>query len=88
VYFDILKEVRNEEQLKIAEKVCEVGGMHWDMKKDPLRIFVRCKGDSYLWFGAITLPGSGRVTAQKLALKYFQNKTSTFSDKECLFKLF
>ncbi len=53
------------------------GSLHWNLKKAPGRIFVKCSSkDSQDWveFSAITLPGFGNVKAADFVNKFLKNQ--------------
>ena len=66
------------------------GSLHWNLKKDKNRVFVKCAappcttdGGQYEWveFNEITLSGYGNVKAADLITKFMENKP--FNSAKC-----
>jgi hypothetical protein len=93
VYFHSLTRVKFESDLETSILVKELesagevppGSLHWNLKKDKSRIFVKCAtsqgssasdGGKYEWvqFSEITLFSYGKVKAADLIIKFMENK--------------
>jgi hypothetical protein len=70
-------------ELQSAEEV-PPGSLHWNLKKDKNRVFVKCAappctpgGGQYEWvqFSEITLFSFGKVKAVDLITKFMENKS-------------
>ena len=92
VYFDRLDRVKFESELETSILVKDLetagivppGSLHWNLKKDKNRVFVKCAappctpgGGQYEWvqFSEITLSSFGKVKAVDLITKFMENKS-------------
>ena len=75
------QDFESEILIKELESVVDIppGSMHWNHKKAKDRIFVKCSAPcsgkyDWVWFSEMTLTGAGKVSADNLIKKYFENK--------------